>query len=131
LYPYIYLRLYSSVVDPDAVDPQLNVLLDSDPDPLILNYGSGSGSLLFIKDLKKFQKKSNIFSFLKIYYLFDIGNRKVQNGIPDPAESLINWPPGSEFVSQDYGFANLDPKKQNLRIRNTDLKIPVRTEGWQ
>jgi hypothetical protein len=35
--------------------------------PQILNYGYGS--LLFIKDLKKFKKKCNSLSFLMIYIL--------------------------------------------------------------
>jgi hypothetical protein len=40
-----------------------NQCWDLDPDPLILNYGSGSkyGSLLFIKDLKIFKKKVQNF----------------------------------------------------------------------
>ncbi len=46
------------------------------------------------------EKKSNILLFLMIYYLFD--------NIFFHWVHVINWPPGSGPVSEDYGSA--DPK---------------------
>ncbi len=69
--------------------------------------GSGLGSWLFVKKLKKFRKKVNILTFLMIYCLFDniffslITNMSRYN--PDPDGSVIIWPPGSwsGFAIQD------------------------------
>jgi hypothetical protein len=58
---------YSSVMDRDPVDPYLNALLDLDPVPYILNYGSGSGSFLYIKIERNLRKKHNILSFLLVH----------------------------------------------------------------
>ncbi len=59
----------SVVVDPDPVDPYLNGLLDLYPVPYILNYGSGSGSLLLIKIERNLRKKPNILSFSLVHYV--------------------------------------------------------------
>ncbi len=61
--------LYGSVVDPDPVDPYLNGLLDLDPVPYILNYGTGSGSFLFIKIERNVRKKHKILSFSLVHYV--------------------------------------------------------------
>jgi len=40
----------------------------------------------------------------------------------DPDGSVINWPPGSVSVIQDYGSADPDPKEIfRVRIHNIDL----------
>ncbi len=86
-----------------------------DPNPSILNHGSGSGSgsLLFIKDYwRNLRKNDHIFTILTIYniywqLIFFIGHKNawVGSGV---AGSAINWPPGSGSVIQDYGFADPD-----------------------
>ncbi len=70
---------------PNAAISEVNSVADSDPkyvsririQTVTLNYGSGSGSFLFVKDLKKFKKKYQYFiihnDFLPIFhyrYLF-------------------------------------------------------------
>ncbi len=46
---------------------------------------------------------------------FPIATKMVRTD-PDPAGSLINWPPGSgsRSVSQDYGPADPDPSEINI-----------------
>jgi hypothetical protein len=65
--------MVASVEDPDPMDPKLIGLLD--PDPLIPNYGSGSGSsigcLLLINIQRNFRTTFNILAFLMDYYVFD------------------------------------------------------------
>jgi hypothetical protein len=36
---------------------------------------------------------------------------KMSRSDPDPAGSVINWPPGSGFLIQDYRFTNPDLKE--------------------
>jgi hypothetical protein len=95
-------------------------LLDANSDPLVLNYGSGSGSLLFIKDLGKKFRKSWIFyhfEWFTIYltpYFFNwaqkcLGRIRIRT---DPLP-VINWPPRSGFgtLGQNYSSVDPDPKK--------------------
>jgi hypothetical protein len=78
-----------------------------EPDPSILNYGSGSLILY----------SSKIFlSFLMFYCLFDnIIFHWAQKfpWDPDLSGPVINWPPGSGSVSQGYGSPVPEPEEIN------------------
>ncbi len=50
-----------------------------------------------------------------VYDVFDnilfFNGQKWSGWDPDSAISVVNWPPGSGSVRQDYGSANPDPKE--------------------
>jgi hypothetical protein len=97
-----------SVADPEPDPRCIRTLLIVgllDPDPQILTHGSGS--LLFINNLRKFISiKFSILYFIMIYFLFDkksfsvhkMKNVKVGSG---SADSVIH----------DYGSTDPDPKE--------------------
>jgi hypothetical protein len=75
--------------------------------------------------LGKFQKKIKYFKTTNYLVLlttcFSSGHKNVQQGFGSESGSVIIWPPGSVFVIQIYGSADI----RNTGISNVDILIVV------
>ncbi len=112
----LVILIRTSLVDPDSVGS-------------VINWPPGSGSVILllriwfriqIQILTIYQRLIEMLHFIAFndllpgwQHIFDNDHKNVQVGSRSGAESVINWPPGSGSVIQDYGTKNPDPKINN------------------